>query len=1033
MGMRILASVSAALAVALVYGGEAAAKVTPAAEPTFFLPFEGTCTAAKAGGAAEPTAKPRDVTYGPGVTGQAAHFGKGAGYLHFAFAGNAVAERGTVSFWYKPDAAAPDWPRLRAPIFNFDRPDAPGVFNGTGWINVLHESGNLQARFGTDKGGGEWVSSRVWSDPSWRHIAISWDREKGIVRLCVDGEECVRRGDSYNPFKPPYGKRKWSNPKEFKGFVVGGERQGGTSCAGWLDEFAIHGDVLPIADLRAAAVAHKPLAVSLTRHFAWAGGGGEIGAVVTNRSGDAVSAQAVFRSPDGAEVARREVTVPAHGAASVKANVEKFIAGRYVVEVAVPGKVGVSTEFWTLGARPTHIAEGDDLELEKVFEADFSELPPADRIVSNSDNVIGELAGRRYLETSPKYGSRFAYRVDLPTPNALYCFEWEWPDDKPRFADVIVQPAIAGHNHYELQVGYATGGPLWPISGKMQTVRQLYWASSTNCAVVLCTLKQNEPAAVASLKVHRVKGDALPAARRAREVPRAADGGRPFGIYFEDPAIGLCFDIAGIGGDMPGFEDLVNRTVAYLKHTGQNFMSYPGVWYHGVIGKDYQPRAHMMGFLEAWYERFDHEGFGFMPSVNLHTIPFTPHVPVTAENVADGTFNGTCADIVDDGAVASKWHHQPPTYNGLHARVQAEIDRMVDVLLAEGAPHPSFKGIDFYFHTAHDLPWLGTIHAGYNDWAIDAFSRDTGIKPPVDRADPARGRKYAEWLKANAYEPWVAWRCKMFAAWVRRMAKRVAAARSDLQLCITAQSLIEYEKQDPATPHLQRKLMREGALDSELLADVPNLVLRLGCRPLGPQTYRGKTSARKEELLLMNAEYDAEYWEPLKAAREPQLNIHDHYYESAMGSKTPLKAPWFRETGWRVCAINPLGRNAMKAYIDPFRYDDVLGITRGGFLIATYGLEPMIVPFAKAYTALPRKRFKDVESCSTDVVKVRRLSDGGRNWVYAVNTGAEPAKVSLPCGKTQVVDLATGLPAKEWRDGRLELSLAPYEFRAFVR
>ena len=25
------------------------------------------------------------------------------------------------------------------------------------------------------------------------------------------------------------------------------------------------------------------------------------------------------------------------------------------------------------------------------------------------------------------------------------------------------------------------------------------------------------------------------------------------------------------------------------------------------------------------------------------------------------------------------------------------------------------------------------------------------------------------------------------------------------------------------------------------------------------------------------------------------------------------------------------------------------------------------------------------------------------------------------------------LPAKEWRDGRLELSLAPYEFRAFVR
>ena len=36
-------------------------------------------------------------------------------------------------------------------------------------------------------------------------------------------------------------------------------------------------------------------------------------------AGEAVSAQAIFRSPDGAEAARREVTVPAHGAASVKA------------------------------------------------------------------------------------------------------------------------------------------------------------------------------------------------------------------------------------------------------------------------------------------------------------------------------------------------------------------------------------------------------------------------------------------------------------------------------------------------------------------------------------------------------------------------------------------------------------------------------------------------------------------------------------------------------------------------------------------
>jgi hypothetical protein len=63
----------------------------------------------------------------------------------------------------------------------------------------------------------------------------------------------------------------------------------------------------------------------------------------------------------------------------------------------------------------------------------------------------------------------------------------------------------------------------------------------------------------------------------------------------------------------------------------------------------------------------------------------------------------------------------------------------VDAIIAEGRDHPSFKGIDVRL-SQHCLLWLGDIHAGYNDYAIDGFTKDTGIVVPVNRRDPLRER-----------------------------------------------------------------------------------------------------------------------------------------------------------------------------------------------------------------------------------------------------------------------------------------------------
>ncbi len=94
--------------------------------------------------------------------------------------------------------------------------------------------------------------------------------------------------------------------------------------------------------------------------------------------------------------------------------------------------------------------------------------------------------------------------------------------------------------------------------------------------------------------------------------------------------------------------------------------------------------------------------------------------------------------------------------------------------------------------------------------------------------------------------------------------------------------------------------------------------------------------------------------------------------------------------------------------------------------------QALLAPFAKAFTALPRKKFADVPECSTVDVKVRRYAEGGWVWTYVVNAGGEAAKVTLPATGSPAVDLATGETAAEWRTDGMALTLQPYEFRAFA-
>lgn len=120
----------------------------------------------------------------------------------------------------------------------------------------------------------------------------------------------------------------------------------------------------------------------------------------------------------------------------------------------------------------------------------------------------------------------------------------------------------------------------------------------------------------------------------------------------------------------------------------------------------------------------------------------------------------------------------------------------------------------------------------------------------------------------------------------------------------------------------------------------------------------------------------------------------------------------------------------MRYFAVPLRFGDVLGFTRGSFLICDYGYEPMEARFAQAFRALPPEKMKDLpcKTSAPEFVKVRTLEKDGKYWFYAVNTEVDTAQVSFQ----SPVALRDTVSGKKYKAGTISLKLAPYELRSFV-
>ena len=953
--------------------------------------FDGTAEADVAEGDPKPVPRSRNFRFVPGRRGQALEMRPGMDTaLAYDADGNLVPERGAVSFWFRPNpstlgrAGGGD----RRYFFCTD-PRRPRAGGGELWF---WRYGNLLRADVSDDDDSYTTSGAKLLD-GWNHLVFNWS-EQG-AEIWLNGRDVSRGRTAESLFRraqrrfplPSGGKLSFSRRAPPGTFFVGGFG-GSAHMDGALDDLEIWSAPLPPRQI--------------------------------------------------AEKAGLDPSAPAAALRPVRRRFDGTGPNPYC------------------GAPFGNGGEIPDLELVEAVR--FDAIPSdTNRFAAFGDLRVGALGGVKYLEAGRRAGDRWAFRFLLPHDGApLYAIDVDYPDDRKRTMDVVVQGSretrwdgTTGAD-YTLQAGIACGDE-YANTGRILTDRYVYWRRGDDVTLSTLTCRGEAPAAIAAVRVYRVRSGRLPVASVAE--PPANDDGwrRTFALYYEDVSAGYNFAVPGDGGDEASIGPLLDRLAATMKFTGQNALCYPGCWYDGLMGERYSPRAHVADYRLAVYEKFDREGLAFLPTINQFSLPMTP-AEIAAAPGADGTCHDSPLTILDDGKIAaSASHGRPSAYNVLHPAVQANVLASVDAFIAEGCGHPSFKGVVLHL-TRNSLLWFGNARGGYNDYAVRAFARERGVAVPRADGDPLRGRAYADWIRAHAFDAWIDWRCEKVAAFYREIARRLAAARPDLKLVVNSFLLPDWRHPDFARPDFLEAANRRGGLDARRLADVANISV---CQSQMPADYRwfgprdpanpkdggvwGDARATAEPAHRVLYEQAGSFGS-IFATAYPWVNQHDRYWEEHCaatkafnchgiyprdGRHRPLSNSWFRECPWRVSTLNPSGRDALRAYAVPLRFTDVLAVSKGGFLIGTYGTEDVLVPWVRAFRALPAVKMAD---CGGDAfVKIRTAAFRGRTYFYAVNTSCAPrtAAFAFPEG---TVDLVSGARLS----GATALALAPYELRSFA-
>jgi len=597
-------------------------------------------------------------------------------------------------------------------------------------------------------------------------------------------------------------------------------------------------------------------------------------------------------------------------------------------------------------------------------------------------NLESGLNGVYENRTKPDY---FAYTLPLPDNNGFYLVEVDYPDDKARAFTISLVDEAA--NPYALDSGVITGGK-FPLTNKVQTSQLFFYARTNNPRLLFLNWHSNQQIAVSQIRIYKILSPLPPLLTQKPE--------RQFGTFFEEPLRFSTYFGAGVVST--GWNEIkksADRWAEWSRFIGSN------VWMQSIA--NYQsmmwPSLQLPGYIPS---EEDHTGLlgpaslkdpmqkdlirlllltaekndiSFIGELNIPMIGFIKQaLDIRFGGDGDISRNSTQTPwliVSDQGRIGSNSGFDP-YLNPVHPEVQQWVVDLVSELANRYKDSAAFSGLAIRLMSWSFSSWQAfpSIHWGYEDYTINLFEKETGIKVSVSSAGSERFKQRYDWLIQNHYNEWVGWRCKKIQDFYTKLANILQTARPGLKLYINVFGP-DYSPADwgqyggwSGRANKINKLgwsnvIKESGIDPILYKNNPNIILSNtftfppGARATGP---RASLQADTEWNEFNNPAAILATVKTNGNGVENSAQFINNYMEVDFPVKNIGYSKLLRNNAdkIRICGVlEPSGNLILLRYLNAMAEGNITFMTDGG-LGYVLGQPTQLRPFLNEYYSLPK-------------------------------------------------------------------------------
>ena len=711
----------------------------------------------------------------------------------------------------------------------------------------------------------------------------------------------------------------------------------------------------------------------------------------------------VLKDPQGNILMQEEKELSIDAPMDIELKKVTLPTGTYTLECTINDAYKRTFSLDSFSSDYKAAASTNDLQVGKLLFAKKFDNPNDPAVLKQGELRLS--SDGAYLEAGDNKTDRFSVEIpfaeeQLGKPVALDII---WPDDKARMMGWYMYPYGFGVNRDRLQSGISAGNE-FPNSGRMQTTRHIFYPGTSRYLFEARTLAADMPAAVAEIKVYEIKGG-LPAltVRRPENMP-----GRGFGAFDEDQTFTNNLNVDVTMTKSPVFQKFKEKypdancffteeLLKYFDYTGMNTLHSP-VWRYDV---GYFPLEGQTTFsmypgrvLPYVFNSFVEHGKRFIAIMNYTNVPDIKQIEKIESN-----YRQEGLETLDRyGDSITKYLMGDHRANICHPKV-LELFASYFEEPVKRYGHSGLAGIEYFicnFGTWESLEW------GYDDYTVNKFSRETGIKVPANLKE-----RYP-YLTTEKRKEWLKWRSEQVTNLVRMVRATLDRSNPELKLYLAI-------NQDPDN-------YEKSGIDLDALRKIPNVGISVIRHPTA---YRhgfhwGKAeSTENEELYDFRDKTLSKYF----ASGSADVVIsYNSYFETYVN---PLDKRYY--CVFENADIKPHGRWYLREAAFVVGAFDAQEYVAGGQPLPTIGRDSETREFAQAFEALPAKAFSKVSGID-DPVTARFLHTENGTYFYVVNMFHGNVAVAL--------DFEKALPYEDLSSGKMikgeTIELKPFQLRSFL-